>query len=150
MGAGGSRMSEDTILVTEAELFEAAVKYTEDYDNTNPSQGDIHAYFQSVGIIREHAVAHKDALLREIRGEPLVVYAFEYCYCRYESSAEVISLHKTKRGAYRAMQKHKWKTWEGFREQERYFQRKDGRLPGSGSEFGWVESWGIRSIEVQD
>jgi len=33
------------------------------------------------------------------------VYAFLYNYCIYESSAETISLHFTKRDAYYAMRK---------------------------------------------
>lgn len=34
------------------------------------------------------------------------VHAAEYCGCVFESGFEVISLHHTKAGAYKAMRKH--------------------------------------------
>lgn len=42
----------------------------------------------------------------------MIIYSAEYCENIYESSFGVISLHKTKQGAYFAMRKHKLKTWD--------------------------------------
>ena len=34
------------------------------------------------------------------------VFAFEYCDCVYESAFHVVSLHTTKRNAFKALRKH--------------------------------------------
>lgn len=39
------------------------------------------------------------------------VYAFEYTSCSFECEFRIISLHKTKAGAYRAMRQHRFDNW---------------------------------------
>lgn len=41
-----------------------------------------------------------------------MVYAFECCPCIYESEYGIISLHTTKRGAYKALLKKKREIWD--------------------------------------
>ena len=65
------------------------------------------------------------------------VFAFEYCYCRFESGFSVISLHGTKAAAYRAMMKHKNSHW--------YTERAEGR---DATEIGWMSLWRIRELTV--
>ena len=38
----------------------------------------------------------------------MIVYAFEYCHCIYESGYSVVSMHTTKRNAYKAMLNSKY------------------------------------------
>lgn len=38
-------------------------------------------------------------------GCKMKIFAFEWCYCIFESDFTTMSLHKTKAGAYRAMRK---------------------------------------------
>ena len=44
------------------------------------------------------------------------VFAFEFCFCVFESDYGVQSIHKTKAGAYRAMMEHKNNLWMSDRE----------------------------------
>lgn len=69
------------------------------------------------------------------------VFAFEFCFCRFEASGfSIESLHWTKSGAYRAMMKHKCQHWYEARE-SRYF---------DAAEIGWMEMWRIKEYTVQD
>lgn len=40
------------------------------------------------------------------------VHLAEYCSCKYKSGFTVLSLHKSKRGAFKAMLKHRWEDFE--------------------------------------
>ena len=42
----------------------------------------------------------------------MLVYSAEHNYCIYESAFYSLSLHTTKKGAYKAMRKHLLKEWE--------------------------------------
>ncbi len=66
------------------------------------------------------------------------VYAFEYTHCVYESSFTTMSMHATKRGAYKAMMKHKNDMWYAARE----------TTWQDIAEIGWMERWQIREWEV--
>ena len=46
------------------------------------------------------------------------VYAFNYCSCICESGFETITLHKTKRGAYKAMRAFLLKEWAEYMDSE--------------------------------
>lgn len=45
------------------------------------------------------------------------LYGFFYCDCIYESAHELVSLHETKAGAYRAMVAYQWARWEEARDE---------------------------------
>lgn len=66
------------------------------------------------------------------------VFAFEFCYCRFESGFSIESLHFTKAGAYRAMMRHKWEHWYSEREM-RYCDARD---------IGLMEMWRVREYPV--
>lgn len=68
------------------------------------------------------------------------VFAFEFCYCRFESRFSIESLHSTKAGAYRAMMKHKRQHWYEMRENRHC----------DASEIGWMEMWRIKEYKVED
>ena len=46
------------------------------------------------------------------------LYGFFHTTCIYESAAALMSLHKTKAGAWKAMHKHQWDIWEKARSPE--------------------------------
>lgn len=72
------------------------------------------------------------------------LYGFFHTTCIYDSAAVLMSLHKSKRGAWKAMHKHQWDQWEKARSPEETnlhmgkFACKDERCPR-----GWMKS--IRS-----
>ncbi len=68
-----------------------------------------------------------------------IVDAFEFAWCVYDSGYDVKSLHKTKRGAYKAMMKHKWEHWYADRD-----------LGVTLEETGFMERWRIREYLVGD
>lgn len=70
------------------------------------------------------------------------VYAFEWCYCIYESGFGVESLHKTKAGAYKAMRKTLVERWNEDRWRHATFSPNDEPL--------FSQSWRIREIEVKE
>ena len=45
------------------------------------------------------------ALDYKLEERKMKIFAFEWCYCIFESDFTTVSLHKTKAGAYRAMRK---------------------------------------------
>lgn len=72
------------------------------------------------------------------------VFVFQYVDCIYESGAETISLHLTKKGAYRAMNNYlneKFDRW-----------RKDKELYGSRKDWNPFEgqAWHITKFKVED
>lgn len=66
------------------------------------------------------------------------VFAFEFCFCRFESGFSIESLHWTKAGAYRAMMEHKRQHWYDAR-QMRYC---------DAAEIGWMELWRVKEYTV--
>jgi hypothetical protein len=68
------------------------------------------------------------------------VFAFEFCFCRFESGFSIESVHLTKAGAYRAMMEHKRRHWYDARE-SRYC---------DAAEIGWMEMWRVREYTVAD
>lgn len=77
----------------------------------------------------------------------MIVYAFEYCYCRYEAGFCVESLHKTKAGAYKAMREHKVAQWQ--QERDLYlrfgFSGDNRRL-----DYCWNELWRIQPYTLEE
>lgn len=71
----------------------------------------------------------------------MVVYAFEWCSCVYESGFSIESLHTTKAGAYRAMRKALQERWEDRVSSDPYWRRLKNPLDH--------ESWRIREVDVQ-
>lgn len=71
------------------------------------------------------------------------VYAFEWCDCIYESAFRVVSLHTTKRGAFKAM----------TAEANRRCMEETAPSPYSKKMRGWPplrsERWQIKTIEVK-
>lgn len=77
----------------------------------------------------------------------MIVYAFKYCPCIYESADATISLHKTKEGAELALQLHKYNC---LKEYEDYLNELDTDARKWVSEFRATESWSIEEIEILD
>lgn len=79
--------------------------------------------------------------IKNINSNSHKIFAFEYCWCRFESGFSVMTLHTTKLGAYRAMMKHKNECWYTERE-DRY---------SNVEEIGWRELWRIKEyIVIED
>ena len=71
------------------------------------------------------------------------VYSFQYCECIYESAFATMSLHKTKKGAYKAMRAFIEKDYEQWRE--------DGCRYGKQIfKHGVHEDWIIVAIPIQE
>lgn len=71
------------------------------------------------------------------------VYAFLHNCCTCESAAETISLHKTLKGAYQAMRKHRLKLCVEHRETRLKFGKK--YYNWKYDNFRW---WGIEKVDV--
>ena len=56
------------------------------------------------------------------------VYAFNYCSCICESGVETITLHKTKRGAYKAMRAFLLKEWTEYMDTELWKKQNRRRI----------------------
>lgn len=59
-----------------------------------------------------------DDLERDRADEAAAMYGFFHTTCIHESAAALVSLHRTKRGAWKAMHKHQWDGWEAARSPE--------------------------------
>ena len=70
------------------------------------------------------------------------VYAFQYCYCIYESSFCTISIHRSYKNAYNRMKKHKI---EAFND---WFSRS--KWAKSRFKFGETEKWHVKKIKIED
>jgi len=68
---------------------------------------------------------------------PLTLYEFVFCDCIYESAFATMSVHASKRGAYKAMNRYINDKWHADREQCRSF------MPL------FANAWKIKPIEVQ-
>lgn len=71
------------------------------------------------------------------------VWAFEYCDCVYESTFSTMSLHRTAKGAYRAMRDFILKEYESWR---------DSGLKYGKQRFkhGFAEDWRVVSVEINE
>jgi len=71
------------------------------------------------------------------------VFEFVYTSCIYESAFETLSLHRTKKGAYKAMRE--------FLETEYEQWREDGiRYGKQHFKFGTYCAWAVRLRELKD
>ena len=71
------------------------------------------------------------------------VYAFEWCFCIYESGFSIESLHLTKAGAYKAMRKVLLERWN----EDRW--GVSGRFAPNDEPLR-DQRWRIREIEVNE
>lgn len=74
----------------------------------------------------------------------MIVYAFLYCDCIYESAFSPVSLHKTLEGAIMAMEFHKAKAKKEF---DSMYKELDDEPP---CEFGSMEGWLVEEMEILD
>ncbi|TDS74375.1 hypothetical protein [Comamonas sp. JUb58] len=91
---------------------------------------------------RAYSVGARDALSN------LCLWGFFHTDCIFESAAALVSLHHTKVGAYRAMNRHQWLEWDEIQRGQR-----PQRAPGLGRERGRkayvYEASHIGPLEVQ-
>lgn len=73
--------------------------------------------------------------------KPLKLWAFYYNPMIYESVAQIISYHKTKKGATEAMRNHK-------AEEKKEFDRMYKNTIGWKPKFGAFESWFVSKFEL--
>lgn len=84
------------------------------------------------------------------------VYAFEYTGCHYESAMAVMSLHRTKRGAWKAMHRFLYGHWVRAQSNENtdlHFGRewRKHRAEARGKPGPLADGdWRVVEIEVQD
>ena len=76
------------------------------------------------------------------------LYEFLYNGCVYESSPATISIHRTREGAYKAMNEHREEKYKQFLEDMEKMRRLD--LPTEHFEFGEYEEWDVHEILLQD
>lgn len=91
--------------------------------------------------------AEKEAALLAVRVERLVsyVFAFEWCPCIYESAFGLVSLHTTKRGAFKEMILTANKRWHEDR--WRHLSGGYGKPRPKGCDH---EAWRVIRIEVHN
>ncbi|WP_441280604.1 hypothetical protein [Tardiphaga sp. 862_B3_N1_1] len=75
-------------------------------------------------------------------------YGFFHTDCIFESAAAMVSLHRTKAGAYRAMRLQQWQAWEELQREQRT-PRKWGLGRERGHKAYVHEASHIRAVEVQ-
>jgi len=73
------------------------------------------------------------------------VFAFEWNLCIYDSDYSIISLHKTKYGAFKAMIKEANKRWQNCRNGQ--LQYGIGRYTFSPLTH---EAWRVRAIQIDE
>lgn len=77
----------------------------------------------------------------------MVVYKFLYCSCIYESSFATVSIHKSKKGAYKAMRKFildEYTSWYDNR-------IKYGKFKCLGiSKFGESQAWYVEQQKLEE
>lgn len=72
------------------------------------------------------------------------VYAAMWCDCVYESGYTPISLHKTKRGAFKALLKYRYDLWAEDRESELLSGYKNDYAPT------YHKSWTIKEFLIEE
>jgi len=74
--------------------------------------------------------------------ETIKLWAFYYNHMTYESSSEIVSYHRTKKGATEAMQKHKGEAKKEF--DEMYSNEKEWK-----PKFGAFEAWYVQKFDLE-
>lgn len=69
-----------------------------------------------------------------------VLYGFFHNFDTYEGAPELISLHRSKRNAYKAMIKHQWDAWVEAQKQSKLTSRTDKKrwLKDDPSAISWI------------
>lgn len=81
----------------------------------------------------------------------MIIYEFLYCCCIHESSYASLSLHQTKKGAIKAMKKHKADARAEFVKEQQFMKEKHPELfPHTNHKFGKHEHWDIGQQELLD
>lgn len=75
-------------------------------------------------------------------------FGFFHTDCTFESAAALVSLHRTKAGAYRAMNRRQWREWEELQHQQRMPRRHRVDSVRGRKIYVFEESF-IRAVEVQ-
>jgi len=81
----------------------------------------------------------------------MIVFEARYNHCIHESSMGMISIHKTKKGAIKAMKVHKAKEKKEWDEREKRREKKDEEYEKYYKTyyfFGQHEHWDVIEIEV--
>jgi hypothetical protein len=78
------------------------------------------------------------------------IYEFLFCSCIYESSFATVSIHKTKKGAWKAMNKFLNDMFmEEYNERIRFGKFRGKQLCGAWK-IGRHQSWSVGEIELLD
>lgn len=77
-----------------------------------------------------------------------ILYEALYCFCIYESTYGTLSIHKTKKGAEKAVQQHKDQVKKEHDDMNADFE-KEG-IEKSSFEWDVHQGWDVREIEVLD
>ena len=75
----------------------------------------------------------------------MTIYEFLYNSCTCESAAATISIHRTLKGAYEAMRKHRWDTCIEDREMKLRFGNHGSLKRWHYDSWQW---WGIRKRQL--
>ena len=73
----------------------------------------------------------------------MIIFAFQYSSCIHEEGMVTISLHKTKKGAEKAMRLHKKQEHKKWK--ELYSRENRGIF-----KFGMHEHWDVVDVEIQE
>lgn len=76
----------------------------------------------------------------------MLIYQFLYCGCIHESSYATISVHKSKLGAYKAMNKYLNEQYNNWYNDRIIYGKERTHI----DKFGIHESWTISSIDLKD
>ena len=70
-----------------------------------------------------------------------IVFAFLYTDCLYEYDTRIISIHRTRKGAEKAIEKHKGQEKKRWDVLNRYYK--------SLSKFGYMQIWEVVEMEIK-
>lgn len=73
-----------------------------------------------------------------------IIYKFIFCPCKYESAYATLSIHRTLKGAYRAMNKHLNDNYMKWYNERITYGKKYSRK----TNFGSDKLWGIARAEL--
>lgn len=76
-----------------------------------------------------------------MENQTIKLWAFYYNQMTYESSSEIVSYHRTHKGANEAMRKHKGEARKEF--DEMYSNKKEWK-----PKFGAFEAWYVQKFEL--
>jgi hypothetical protein len=76
-----------------------------------------------------------------------VVYEFGYQPCIYESAMSTVSIHKTFKGAYKAMREHLLHSYKKWYDSRILY----GKIRSYGvDKFGYMEMWKVYKTPLQE